>query len=261
VSSLVISLVTGSILLLVELRFQLAKTKDDLVESMGLQRAGLEDPQLREALRRIVEGYQGAVGRGDPRFASPARSLMTDFANDMAHLNEGVVEIPQSAMYDWPISLMREARSSIQAHALVEANDFWFRGAGKQYVEENLNAARRGVKMSRVFTVDTAEDLTPENRDLIRMQVAAGIDVRICFSRSLARDLLVDYVVFDDKYVMYWDLVPGTKEVRSCRLVATETEVRRAKTVHERVMSEAEPAAEFLSRIGPAAKARAPLVP
>lgn len=250
ISSLVISLVTGAILLLVELRFQLVKTKDDLVESMGLQRAGLEDPTLRGALRRLVTAYQGANARGDPKLSHHARALLSDVTNDMAQLQEGVLEIPQGAMYEWSLSLMRESRQSVQAHALVEAHDFWLRGAGKQYVEENLTAARRGVKMSRVFTLDSTDELRPENLSLIQAQMEAGIEVRVAFTKSLARELLVDYAIFDEKYVMYWNLVPGTKEVRSGRLVATETEVRRARALHERVMNEAEPAATFLARLG-----------
>lgn len=250
ISSLVISLVTGAILLLVELRFQLVKTKDDLVESMGLQRAGLEDPTLRSALRRLVTAYQGANARGDPKLSHHARALLADVTNDMAQLQEGVLEIPQGSMYEWSLALMREAQHGVQAHALVEAHDFWLRGAGKQYVEENLTAARRGVKLSRVFTLDSTDELRPENLGLIQAQLEAGIEVRVAFTKSLARELLVDYAIFDDKYVMYWNLVPGTKEVRSGRLVATETEVRRARALHERVMNEAEPAAAFIARLG-----------
>lgn len=251
ISSLVISLVIGSILLLVELRFQLAKTKDDLEESIGFQRSALEDAALRDGLRRLVGGYTSVVRNNDPRFVARARTLLADAANELVHLQEGFIDVPQSDMYEQAISLARSARQRFDAHSLVEDNDFWFRGAGKQYLDENLAAVKRGVTVSRVFIVATDADITGPSRDLIQLQLDGGIDVRIAFARNLSRDLLVDFFVVDGKYALYWDLVPGTREMRGGRLTINETELRRGQAIHDRLFKEAEPASSVLARIAP----------
>lgn len=144
--------------------------------------------------------------------------------------------------------MFQNAQQSVFGTVFVRITDFWFRGAGKEYLAENYRTIERGVKITRVFIVESSDELTEDTIELMKTQAAHGIDVKIAFARNLSPDLLQDMGLWDEKFAAYMDLIPGTKEMRGSRLHADEAEIRRAKSLRDRVLQESEDAAEFFRR-------------
>jgi hypothetical protein len=249
--SFLLSLVIATILLLVELRFQVASSKEDIARAVGIQRAAMDDRTLMVTAERVVDAYTEIARSGDEMFLGRAREVLGACDNQMTKLREGYIEFRPDETYAYVMRMFREAEKNVFGTVFVRVTDFWFRGAGKEYLAENYRTIKRGVKITRVFIVESSDELTEEVVDLMKSQAANGIDVKIAFARNLGGDLLHDMGLWDDKYAAYMDLVPGSKEMRGSRLYRDEGEIRRALNIRERVLQESEDAASFFARFTP----------
>lgn len=248
VSSFLSSLIIGSTLLTVELRFQLRLAKEDIAAVIGLQREALEDRFLSNATQRIIEGYSGVLASGDAFFLDRARDLIGNCAADITKLEEGCMEVGPEDIYSFTMRRFKGANHNVFATSFVRLGDFWFRGAAKEYLLENYKAVQRGVKITRVFIVEDLANVTQRDIDLIKAQAQGKIDVKIAFTRSLTPDLQHDMGIFDGKYVEYLDLMPGSKEMRGARFYRNGAEVRAATAIRDRILLEADDALEILAR-------------
>lgn len=249
ISSFLISLVVAVILLVVELRFQLGQAKETFAAALGMQREALEDPVLMQSLNQIMEGFSTVAASGDKYYKDMAQDTIAKCAADVAKLREGFTEIPIDDMMTQITRRLRETQQTVFATVLGRIGEFWFTGAGKEYLQENTNAVQRGVKVTRVFIVENMEELTPEVHDLIRAQAEAGFDVKIAFAHDLTHDVLYDMALFDEKYAWYLDLIPGTREARGAKVYRDPGELRKAKTIRDRILRECMTAKEFFERI------------
>jgi hypothetical protein len=247
VSSLLVSLVMASIFLVVELRFQLAITKEDLATLVGFQREALKDDFLLSITRQIVEGYERILTIGDDFFLDRAQDLLSECAADITKLRTGYMEVEREETL-YLMSRIKGAKRSVFATSFVKAIGFWKSGGGREYFQENLKAIGRGVRITRVFIVENEGELTEEVAELIGAQVEGGVDTKIAFARNLSADLLHDFAIFDEEYVHYLDLIPGSREMRGARFYRDEAEVRRVTVYRDRILREAEDAPEVLQR-------------
>lgn len=251
VSSLLVSLVTAALILLIEVRFQITRSKEDLSEAIGLQREALADPFLLATVPRIADGYTDVMRTGDQFFIDRAREVVKACAAEVTRLQEGFVEVPANEVYSYVTRSLHDTTSSLFGVVFVQIADFWFSGGGKEYLEENFKAVQRRVKITRVFIVDDLADLSPDVQDLIRRQAEGGIDVRVAFAERLTPDLLHDMGLYDEKYAVYVDLIPGSKKTRGARFYRDEAEVRKAENIRDRILRESEDALEVLARLVP----------
>ncbi|HVL87911.1 MAG TPA: hypothetical protein VM681_07925 [Candidatus Thermoplasmatota archaeon] len=249
VSSFLLSMVTGILILLVELRYQLTVTREELSVASGLQRDSLADPFLLQQVPRIVHGYTDVARTGDAFFTDRAREVVSHCAAEVVRLQEGYIEVPAKEVFSYVKRNFHDTRHSVFGTVFVQISDFWFSGGGREYLQENFEAIRRGVKVQRVFIIDDLTDLTLDVQDLIRRQAEGGIDVRVAFTDRLTPDLLHDMGIYDDKYAVYVDLIPGSRKTRGARFYRDEAEVRKAKQIRDRIVRESEPALEVLDRL------------
>jgi len=79
---------------------------------------------------------------------------------------------------------------------------YWF-GEGLHYLDLNFEAARRGVKVSRVFIVTKADFERHTNllRELVSLQTLAGIRPYIAYYEELPDQCKREFVLFADKFV------------------------------------------------------------
>lgn len=247
ISSFLISLVVGSILLIAELRYQIVIAKDDLATMVGFEKEFFKDQFLLDKIQKIIKGYLNVKASGDTFFLNRAQDLIRKCNQDITNLQDGCMEIgPEEVKLK---DFFKETNHSIFATSFVKTADFWFRSGGKEYLDKNFAAVKRGVNTTRVFIVEDIADITKDVRNLIRMQAEGKINVRIAFTKNLNPELLHDFAIFDDKYVLYLDLIPGSKEMRGARFYCSEGDLNKAKLIRERILLESEEYSEVLKRV------------
>lgn len=94
ITSFMISLGIASILILVELRFQVAISKEEIARAVGLQRASMDDRHLMVTIQNVVDGYTKVATSGNELFINRAREVLGLCAADMNKLREGYIEFP-----------------------------------------------------------------------------------------------------------------------------------------------------------------------
>jgi hypothetical protein len=151
-------------------------------------------------------------------------------------------------VYPIMLELWKSSKQSVFATSVVKVVDFWFRGGGRKFLEENFSAVERGVKITRVFIVEDIRDITPQFRELIERQVNGGITVKMVLVSDLAPDLLYDMALIDERYVEYLNLLPGSKEMRGASFYNTDGQIRKALEIRSRILNEAEDAVFFLEQ-------------
>lgn len=241
ISSLLISLVTGTILLVVDLRFQLRMTKEEMTTVLGFYRSALDDPFLMATLGSVNASYGGITESKDAFFASRARDRLAACSDDLTRLRDGIMEVPQEEIHNVLASRVREAKQYVFATSIVKMDDVWSGGSGKEYLHENLEAVQRGIRMTRVFIVEDAEGLPPEAHAVMTAQSDGGIEVKIATMGRLGRDLIRDMILVDDRYAGYADFIPGSiTGMQGLRLHRTDAEIQRAKTIRDRILRESD---------------------
>jgi hypothetical protein len=116
------------------------------------------------------------------------------------------------------LALTRGLRKSLLATSWTTINmgfeaGFWLSDLGARYLDLQRDAVRRGVKIRRVFIVESPELIfDPDVRHILAMQRSAGVDVRYIEGNEAGQDGgLSDFVIFDEQ--LCYDTTPVTREV------------------------------------------------
>jgi prolyl-tRNA editing enzyme YbaK/EbsC (Cys-tRNA(Pro) deacylase) len=129
---------------------------------------------------------------------------------------------------------MRHADSNSKVLAVSTlTSELWTRDTDQtHYAALNLEAARRGAEIQRLFVVPEAQIGSFE--EIIQHQFEAGISIRVCSTALLAHvPDLADFVLFEAHgdargYVAEPSIV-GTRPIRSGSLILTEHEITRKR--------------------------------
>lgn len=250
VTSLLLSLLVAIILLMVELRFQLTIGQETLTRALGFEQKALKDGFLLVKVPDLVESYSSIVASRDELFVQRAQHAISEATADVRNIKEGYFKVRPEDFNAVVNMMLAGTKKAMFGTVFVKMADYWFGGSGKAYFVENLEAVRRGVKITRVFFLEEPAHLGDEIKRLIRAQADGGIDVRIAMTRNLTPDLLRDIGIFDENYVWYHDLVPGaTGGVQGSGVYRDDREVRRALVIRDRILREARPAIELLQEL------------
>jgi hypothetical protein len=246
--SLLIGLISSILLLILELRAELDTIRRNITTVIGIQQETLENHDLRDAVNKITFGYAEIVNHKNTFFSEQAQHLITRCAASITEFREGLMNVSPENIFFAYIYLMKEAEHSLTATSFVKINNFWFRGGGKEYEKENFLAVKRKVKITRIYILEDIADMTTEVEYVIRNQMSNGIKLYVAFVNNLRPDLLHDIALFDNRYVMYLDLVPGSKYIRAGKVYSNELELHKAKIILDEILRDSEEASSFLQR-------------
>lgn len=250
VSSLLVSLVVSNIILVVEIRVQLTRIRDDFMSMIGILRKAIEHEFLSDTISGIVEGYTDLKHIDDTFFIHEAQESIKECRRKISKLQEGEFRVEDKGIFPLLLSLIKQTDHNMFATVFAQTADFWFRhGKGKEILKENVNAVERGVNCTRVFFVEEPSELSEEILNIIEFQLKKGLEVKIAFVQDLTTDLLVDMGLFDEKYVDYIDLVPSTAEMRGGILSRNQAEIQKAKRMRDQILQEANDADDILEQI------------
>jgi len=249
-TSLIISLITGIIFLIVEIRFQLISVKEEIIDAVGIQVEAAKDEFLVTIVQKMIDDYYGICLEKDALFLKYAQDAMSGCIERLGQLREGQMPVSREEVYELDIALWDTVRISAFAMDFLNTSSYWTRGGGQKVLQKNEEAIARGVKITRVFILHNVDEITSDIKILIDLQAKKGIDVKVAIVDDLAQDLLQDMVVFDDKYVTYSDIVWGSSEMRGGKIFRSEAKLREAATIRNRILLECRDPKEFFQSQG-----------
>lgn len=179
------------------------KVSDATEAFSKIEASGLSTARLAELAEKA-----GAIGPGAPplivAFAQSEIDRVTELCAALA--DSGLSRDGED--HDYLLTLTGKAQQSIDATSLfaVDAagmsgeSGFWNSDLGQCYLELQQSAVRRGVRVRRIFILDSEELVARRQFEaLCQTQADYGIEVRVLVpSRVSLRQKVRDYVLFDD---------------------------------------------------------------
>ncbi len=158
--------------------------------------------------------------------------LVQPFVRGLMQTRIGVIPLSADIYYQRIFHEMRHADPHSTVHAVSTlAPDLWMRDTDQtHYATLNIEAARRGVEIRRLFVMPETQIRSFE--EIIRHQYEAGITLRVCSTALLAHvPDLADFVLFEAHgeargYISEPSIV-GTRPIRSASLILTEHDIGR----------------------------------
>lgn len=172
---------------------------NEVTELFGLvDRSALPPEEITGMLRHAARIDSGAP----PIMQAFAREEMRAFSLLLQNLNQRSVDY-DGEQHDWLLALTRCASATIDATSSSIDDDFWPSEPGRRYLAVQREAGARGVRVRRLFIVDTRDQRTPELARLCAEQQALGVEVRVVVLSELPpvasmRDTY-DFILFDDQ--------------------------------------------------------------
>ena len=165
-----------------------------MAEAVGFSRILFTNKQLASELAEIAKLYSSIAELDFDYYCRLANLAIAEPKAKLRELASGSVFVPVEPVYEY------QAISS--AHRSVKATDpspgnFWSTDFGRRCLEENKQAVQRGVKITRVFQLDSSTP-SPESLSVLREQREAGITVLVVKPGRLQRE----YMIVDDRILV-----------------------------------------------------------
>jgi len=168
-----------------------------------IDESGLSTSRFAELAEKAAEIGPAAA----PLIVAFAQSEIDRVTELLAGLAGSVVS-REGEEHEYLLTLTEIAQRTIDATSLfaVDAagmsseSGFWNTDLSQSYLKLQRRAVNRGVRVRRIFIVDSEELVSRQQfEQLCRTQADIGIDVRVLVpSRLLMRPMFRDYVLFDD---------------------------------------------------------------
>lgn len=223
--------------------------QEDMKEALAFDRNLYKDRWLITQFEPIILKYT-KIARDHQR--TPSRETSIPYNLARTSIQECVKELTELEMKRWPlksfvermdllIEAVRVTQSSIfatsDATSDVAFDTWWDSHHGRQYLEENLNAVRREVKLERVFIV--SQNVLNANKgtagdskrlfEIIKQHEKAGAKVSIVIKEKLPLVTTMNNILIcDDDFVMWSTLNdPGTASYNEEDLQKARSEFKR----------------------------------
>jgi hypothetical protein len=118
---------------------------------------------------------------------------------------------------DWLIDLTKCIKESLDATSTSVDRDFWSSEPASRYLEAQADAILRGVKIRRLFLVNTPEDIDADLLELCESQRSLGVDARVVIVSELPHRLQLgtqsDFIIFDGE--LSYEIDQDTRDVNA----------------------------------------------
>jgi hypothetical protein len=208
-----------------------------------------ENDKNNQTIKRIYDNYNKIILSNDDIFIKQADKILHNFENNIEFLANNQINLEKDDIVPFIINILPKVKSSIFATSFVKKVNFWSSSPASKVLDENYKAVKRGVKITRILIVEHLEEITHEVRQYITEHTENKIDIKIVFTNQLSSDLVYDMGIYDDKYVLYVDLMPKSKEMRNAKFHCNESEIRNAQDRQQRLLYEAHEVSEILKKL------------
>jgi hypothetical protein len=199
-STILVALVTELIALTIETQIELSHTTEMISDMLSISEASSSYAPLRE----VVTEYDLVVRNGGPLHVKEAQRRLLDFRETIKDLNRGRISIPREDAFVRAGEILDTLEKGMLVTDIVTSPQKWSSGDHTLWQETNLRAAKKGLKITRIFIIKDKDFLSDEFplANTMREQSEAGILVRYLVLEELEPDLIRDGALLDDKMVI-----------------------------------------------------------
>jgi hypothetical protein len=243
-SSVLIALVIELVALTIETQIQLSHSTKVIADTLSISEASAKHTPLRE----VVTEYDLIVRKGSPLHIQEAQRKLLEFGEMIKDLKRGRISIPREAAFVRAGQILDTLEKSMLVTDIVMDPNKWSTGDYPLWQETNLRAAKKGLKLTRIFILkdeDFLRDEFPLNNTM-REQSGAGISVRYVTLDELEPDLIRDGALLDDRMVISSLFTPAG-EFGLFTLETSSSVVEDNRRYFERILARSHP---FESNVG-----------
>jgi len=233
-SGIIIGLCTIIITLLLEVIARTSKMEMRLVDVSSLNSDMVRNDRLFGALTAIARDFHLVISKVEYAiFRDRAHAALSECREALHNLVEGRMTVPPLSEYSFGVKEIHHIRNEILATSYVDVDSFWRSVAGENYFKLNVELARKGVQIRRVFIGD--REALSHLKSYVRRHEEARMEVLVALADEISILLREDYLIGDQKILVQLDL---TREgvARSERITIDPQEVRRAVNNFERLV-------------------------
>jgi hypothetical protein len=202
-----------------------------------------------EQIIRLVGDATGLINSKPNVVMSLAKSELNRISSFLRQISEGEA-VRDGEDQDWLLALVQQAEATIDATSTMAVDGggknfddgFWVSSLGRKYLGAQRDAANRGVKIRRLFILNSLQQTEdPELQKICAMQTDAHILIRILAASEIperCRGSLFDFILFDD--LVSYEAIPASRidpTVKPCvdstRLIGRERHVEARRALFE----------------------------
>jgi len=122
---------------------------------------------------------------------------LSQINNDLTSIGEGRFELKSGDLNQFMIAAFTSAKNSVLATSYVNPGDWWNNAWGKEYQRLNLDAADRGVHITRIFIYSSDSEIH-DMCALMNDQQKHGIEIKVVDRSALGNVSPPDVIIIDD---------------------------------------------------------------
>jgi len=235
-----ITLISECVALLLGIRINLEDRTGLLLDAISLS----EEVASSDELRHLISDYSDVLSQGMHIFKSRANELVVETAEIMAGLRRGHMTIRGLlAAYMKGYHIIQSLHRGGIASAIVNKEDDWSSGEINVYHKMNLQVARAGLDITRVFILRDPEFIRRDSPlfQIMKEQHDSGIKLYYVRFDELDSSLVRDVGFWDEEIVvnMYYS---STGALDIVTYDTSPTTIRETKEYFERLVSRSHPA-------------------
>lgn len=209
VVSLTLGLVLAALTQLFDLQKRHSDSEERILQASALSETLFRDEWLLKHIRQIVEDYQ-SVSKGEVQrefFLEKARTAIDDCSSILAGLSKGHVSITREEQMVVLEELLRTARVQARGVSYIAFKEWWQTQVGKNYLQENERAVKKGVHITRIFVAP--KDRFQELKELAYEHHKVGVEVYVAIEEEQPPELLESYLIVDESIVSKSQIILG----------------------------------------------------
>lgn len=195
-----------------------------------------------EKFSKAIETIESLGGRGERWTPKLLDKLVSGFNAELSALSRGQIRYSVDRFMDdfaEPFFSNLSDRDELRAISFLGGGDYWKLNYGSRYRELNRIAARRGVKITRIFVAKDTEHLD-ELREVMAQQ-AQFVDVKYVFLQDLAKHHRLDFFVLNsDEIAVEFNFRDVSQtEIMNIAVFLDKSDIRRFTDIMRIVKSQA----------------------
>lgn len=237
-STILVALVTELIALTIETQIEFSKSIEAIANILSITEASAAYTPLRE----VVTEYDLVVRDGSPLHIKEAERGLLKFGDMIKDLRRGRISIPREEAYVRAGQIFDTIEKSVIALDIVKDPSKWSTGDHPLWQETNLKAAKRGLRMTRIFILKDKDFLSAEFplAKAMMEQSKAGISVRFVSMDELEPELIRDGALIDDRMIITSLFTPAG-EFGLLTLETSSSVIDDNRRYYERILARSHP--------------------
>ena len=198
IESVILGLVLATLVQMFDIQLRQSDSEDKILRAQTLTQILYEDKWLLDHIQQIVDSYYLVKETWFELFRTQADSAILECRDTVHSLSQGIMYVERRSHISFGSQGIKSAKKSLKG-VTMGGKSYWGSIHGERYINENMEAINRGVKIRRIFL--NSQENIQKMIDIIQKHQSIGVDVYIAFVDDVPRDLHDDFVIMDDSLV------------------------------------------------------------